>query len=304
MTIKKSRKRVVSILLILTLLLSLMPAAAFAADTAEYPEMIWLVNANDKDVMLKDGQYLATNNASEAQAAPTDGSAPASYVIWYKNGVLTLNGYNARTIDIDSAQKVTIKLIGKNYITVIPKEDADGEGIESRCNTLITADAVSGGSLLIKVDSPKHTSPSGITVIDSALTIGGYADITIIATANHPENTTDKSFGIEGRRSPVSIIDHASLDITASSPYNTTSYESCFGIYSNYTSSASDDDFLTINTDGNIKIDVSDCKAPSRSFGINSTSKVALNKFGWISIKWGGALSEQYENPRRLYHYP
>ncbi len=38
MTIKKSRKRVVSILLILTLLLSLMPAAAFAADTAEYPE--------------------------------------------------------------------------------------------------------------------------------------------------------------------------------------------------------------------------------------------------------------------------
>lgn len=183
---------------------------------------------------------------------------------------------------------MTVKLIGKNYITVIPKEYADGDGIESKCDTLITADAGSGGSLLIKVDSPKHTSPSGITVIDSALTIGGYADITIIATANHPENTTDKSFGIEGRRSPVSIIDHASLDITASSPYNTTSYESCFGIYSNYTSSASDDDFLTINTDGNIKIDVSDCKAPSRSFGINSTSKVALNKFGWISIKWGG----------------
>ena len=288
MTIKKSRKRVVSILLILTLLLSLMPAAAFAADTAEYPEMIWLVNANDKNVMLKDGQYLATNDASEAQASPTDGSAPASYVIWYKNGVLTLKGYNARNIDIHPAQKVTVKLIGKNYITVIPKEHADGEGIESKCDTLITADAVSGGSLLIKVDSPKHTYPSGITVIDSALTIGGYADITIIATANHPENSTDKSFGIEGRRSPVSIIDHASLDITASSPYNTTSYESCFGIYSNYASPTNDGDFITINTDGSIKIDVSDCKAPSKSFGISSTSKVALNKFGWISIKWGG----------------
>ena len=288
MTIKKSRKRVVSILLILTLLLSLMPAAAFAADTAEYPEMIWLVNANDENVMLKDGQYLTTNDASEAQASPTDGSAPASYVIWYKNGVLTLKGYNARNIDIHSAQKVTIKLIGKNYITVIPKEHADGEGIESKCNTLITADAVSGGSLLIKVDSPKHTYPSGITVIDRSLTIGGYADITIIATANHPENNTDVSYGIEGRRSPVSIIDHASLDITASSPYNTTSYESCFGIYSNYTSPTNDGDFITINTDGSIKIDVSDCKAPSQSHGINSTSKVALNKFGWMSIKWGG----------------
>ena len=65
MTIKKSRKRVVSILLILTLLLSLMPAAAFAADTAEYPEASNVFVDGGKSFYNPGSLYYKSGNESK-----------------------------------------------------------------------------------------------------------------------------------------------------------------------------------------------------------------------------------------------
>ena len=95
-----------SFLLSLVMLLSLLPTTAFAASYAK-------ISVND--ILLGNGQYLASNTATTANSSSTE---PSSYVAWYKNGVLTLKGYNGKSIETQgvAAGELTVKLIGSNSI--------------------------------------------------------------------------------------------------------------------------------------------------------------------------------------------
>ena len=73
-----------SFLLSLVMLLSLLPTTAFAASYAK-------ISVND--ILLEDNYYLESNSATGSNYSNTE---PSSYVAWYKNGVLTLNGYNGK----------------------------------------------------------------------------------------------------------------------------------------------------------------------------------------------------------------
>lgn len=101
------KKRRLSILLSIVMLLSLLPTTALAAAYED-------VEVNG--VTLGDGKYLASNSADTASSSSTE---PTTYVAWYKNGVLTLNRYNGKYIQVNGIPKsdLTVKLKGSNTIT-------------------------------------------------------------------------------------------------------------------------------------------------------------------------------------------
>ena len=101
------KKRRLSILLSIVMLLSLLPTTALAAAYAD-------VEVNG--VTLSDGKYLASNSTKTANNSSTE---PATYVAWYKDGVLTLNDYDGKYIQVNGALKsdLTVKLKGSNTIT-------------------------------------------------------------------------------------------------------------------------------------------------------------------------------------------
>ena len=101
-----------SFLLSLVMLLSLLPTTALAATYND-------VKVNG--VSLGDGKYLASNTATTANSSSTK---PSSYVAWYKDGTLTLNGYKGTGIVLQGAPEadLIIKLIGDNTITTTTHE--------------------------------------------------------------------------------------------------------------------------------------------------------------------------------------
>ena len=269
MTIKKSRKRVVSILLILTLLLSLMPAAAFAADYQK-------VEINGGKIKLSDGNYLANNSATDAKYSANE---PAQYVAWYKNGVLTLNNYKGSYIEVGGIPKsdLIVKLKGNNiinssYAAGITQNGGGG-------SITVTSDS-SHGKLTINVSSDKQGAVAGInnTFVSGAIkgdvTIKGYADVTIDAA-----NTKDlgKSYGIFGKT--VSVLDNANVTIKSQTPKRPADAQ-CYGIFA--------EKDVTINTNGTIKIDVTKAgTGGAHSYGISPNNyTLKLLKVEEMEITW------------------
>ena len=110
---QRTKSKLLSILLSLVMLLSLLPTTALAADYYE-------VSVNGKN--LRDGYYLESNDATSAKTGAD--TEPTPYVAWYKDGTLTLNGYNGKEIKLQGAVAgdLTIKLIGDNTITSTANE--------------------------------------------------------------------------------------------------------------------------------------------------------------------------------------
>ena len=267
MTIKKSRKRVVSILLILTLLLSLMPAAAFAADYQ---------NIEVRGVKLSDGNYLANNSATDAQYSANE---PAQYVAWYKNGVLTLNSYKGSYIEVGGATKsdLIVKLKGNN---IINSSYAGGILQNGKGGSITVTSDSSHGKLTINVSSATRDAVTGINnsfvsgAIKGDVTIKGYADVTINA-ANTKE--IGKSYGIFGKT--VSVLDNANVTIKSQTP-NRPADAQCYGIFA--------EKDVTINTNGAIKIDVTKAgTGGAHSYGINPNNfTLKLLKVEEMEIAW------------------
>ena len=244
------------------MLLSLLPTTALAATYND-------VKVNG--VSLGDGKYLASNSATDSNYSNTE---PSSYVAWYKDGTLTLNGYKGTGIVLQGAPAadLIIKLIGDNTITTTTNE-VGIQGNRAAGSITITADSGSNGNLTI--DMTHSTRPVfGINGYANSVTITGSADVKITAVATA---TDQESFGIKSSKA-VSILDSASVGITCKTPNSTSRSDTCNGIYS--------DTGVTINTDGTIQIDVHEAGDEAYSYGINSMGTLTLTKVGGMTVKW------------------
>ena len=259
------RKRITSLLLTLLMLLSLLPTTAFAASYAE-------ISVND--IKLKDNYYLKSNSATTASSSSTE---PSSYVAWYKNGVLTLKGYNGKGIETlgVAAGELTVKLIGTNSINNGSLVSDNGG------NIIVTSD--SGGTLSISKTTSGSNSAIGIeTGLSSSdktgnVTIKGSAKVTINVT--HNGTSGDKNaYGIYAKES-ITIFENASVDITCATPNNTTGGGDCNGLRAQKN--------VTINTTGTIKIDVTKAgKDNGYSFGVYAMGTTTLTKVGEMEVQW------------------
>ena len=263
------RKRMTSLLLTLVMLLSLLPTTALAAGYQD-------VGVNG--IQLRDAAYLADNSSTSATTGAN--TEPSNYVAWYKNGVLTLNGYNGKYIQVSGISKsdLTVKLKGSNTITSSYRAGIIQNGKGG--SITVTADKSSSGKLTI--DATYSYTVAGIdngTVGSDILgdvTIKGYADVTIKAKTTG-NSSSQGGYGIYAKN--AFIQDNASVNITCETP-NRTSGGLCYGIYAKEAAS--------INTAGKIKIDVTNAgTGDAHSYGINVASRsLTLTKAAEMVVEW------------------
>ena len=259
----------------LTMCLALMLGIVFASPTSTVyaegetltPYDIIYINNNP----LNNGYYLKTSDGDQLKGNPD-----TDYVAKYKDGVLTLNNFNGGYVGINPGVSgyFTINLIGDNIIT----GGQNGVFIDGEHEGRVTITSTSNGKLTINASS-SVSSVWGIACGASAMAknidvvIGGNAQVTINATSN---GENKQVHGIHARN--VTIEDNASVNITAKNTNNSTASQWVAGIFAKNN--------VTINTNGNIDIDVSVAGGDSAySYGIQ-TSNVTFPKITDMTIKW------------------
>lgn len=268
---QRTKSKILSILLSLVMLLSLLPTTALAADYED-------VKVNNET--LRDGQYLESNSADTASNSSTE---PTTYVAWYKDGVLTLNGYEGNYIQVQGATKsdLTVKLKGSNTITSSWRAGIIQNGKGG--SITVTADSSSSDRKLT-INATCSNSAAGIdngTVVNDIrgdVTIKGHADVTINATTS---GLNELSCGIYGGK--VVIEENAKAAITVKATKNTGG-GFVYGIYAK--------DNVTINTAGEITVDASEAGTGEYvySYGVNSMNTLTLTKVGGMTVKWNDNL--------------
>ena len=276
---KANKSKVLALILGLAMCLALMLGIAFASPTSTvYAEGETLtpydrIYINNKP--LNNGYYLKTSDGDQLNGNPDTG-----YVAKYKDGVLTLNNFNGGNVGINPAVSgyFTINLIGDNIITGGQNGvfiDGEHEGrvtITSNANGKLTINASSSVSSVWGIACGASVMAKNIDVV-----IGGNAQVTINATSNG-ENC--QAQGIHARN--VTIEDNASVNITAKNTNNSTASQWVAGIFAKNN--------VTINTNGNIDIDVSVAGGDSAySYGIRNCK--TMTKAGNMTIKYKKAGS-------------
>lgn len=276
---KANKSKVLALVLGLTMCILLMLGIVFASPTSTVyaegetltPYDIIYINNNP----LNNGYYLKTSDGDQLNGNPDTG-----YVAKYKDGVLTLNNFNGGNIGINPAVSgyFTINLIGDNIITGGQNGvfiDGEHEGrvtITSNANGKLTINASSSVSSVWGIACGASVMAKNIDVV-----IGGNAQVTINATSNGENCQVD---GIHARN--VTIEDNASVNIVAKNTNNSTASQWVAGIFAKNN--------VTINTNGNIDIDVSVAGGDSAySYGIRNCK--TMTKAGNMTIKYKKAGS-------------
>ena len=276
---KANKSKILALILGLTACLALMLGIVFASPTSTVyaegetltPYDIIYINNNP----LNNGYYLKTSDGDQLNGNPDTG-----YVAKYKDGVLTLNNFNGGNVGINPAVSgyFTINLIGDNIITGGQNGvfiDGEHEGrvtITSNANGKLTINASSSVSSVWGIACGASVMAKNIDVV-----IGGNAQVTINATSNGENCQVD---GIHARN--VTIEDNASVNIVAKNTNNSTASQWVAGIFAKNN--------VTINTNGNIDIDVSVAGGDSAySYGIRNCK--TMTKAGNMTIKYKKAGS-------------
>ena len=270
---KANKSKILMLVLGLTMCLALMLGIVFASPTntvyAEGETLTPYDRIYINSEALNSGWYL-DESYTQKKGNPTLG-----YVAKYNNGVLTLNNFNGGYVGINPGVSgyFTINLIGDNIIT----GGQNGVFIDGEHEGRVTITSTSNGKLTINASSAN--SVWGIACGASAMAknidvvIGGNAQVTINATSN---GENKQVHGIHARN--VTIEDNASVNITAKNTNNSTASQWVAGIFAKNN--------VTINTNGNIDIDVSVAGGDSAySYGIQ-TSNVTFPKITDMTIKW------------------
>lgn len=223
---------------------------------------------------LNSGWYL-DESYTQKKGTPT-----SDYVAKYKDGVLTLNNYHGGEIGTSAPASgyYKIDLIGENTINGGQRGvfiDTSREGrvtITSSVNGKLTINASSSVSSVWGIACGASNSVKTTDVV-----IGGNAQVTINATSNGENRQVD---GIHARN--VTIEDNASVNITAKNTNNSTASQWVAGIFAGNN--------VTINTNGNIDIDVSVAGGDSAySYGVRNGK--TMTKAGNMTIKYKKAGS-------------
>ena len=274
---KASKSKIFALLFSLIMCLAFIPSIAMASPTSTvYAEGETLtpydrIYVNDE--ALNSGWYL---NESYTQKK---GNPTSDYVAKYNNGVLTLNNYHGGGIGTSAPASgyYKIDLIGENTINGGQRSvfiDTSREGrvtITSSVNGKLTINASSAMSVWgIACGASNSVNTTDVV-------IGGNAQVTINATSNGENRQVD---GIHARN--VTIEDNASVNITAKNTNNSTESQWVSGIFAKNN--------VTINTNGNIDIDVSVAGGDSAySYGVRNGK--TMTKAGNMTIKYKKAGS-------------
>ena len=256
---KANKSKILALILGLTMCLALMLGIVFASPTSTvYAEGETLtpydrIYINNKP--LNNGYYLKTSDGDQLKGNPDNG-----YVAKYKDGVLILNNFNGGYVGINPAVSgyFTINLIGDNIIT----GGQNGVFIDGEHEGRVTITSSANGKLTINASSAESVwgIACGASVIAKNIdvVIGGNAQVTINATSNGENKQVQ---GIHARN--VTIEDNASVNIVAKNTNNSTASQWVSGIFAKNN--------VTINTNGNIDIDVSEAGGDSAfSYGIQN----------------------------------
>ena len=197
---KTTSKLIVSILLVLTLLLGVMPLSVFAMlSPTVHPDSVWVGG-----VEMEKNTYLVSGATSTTDAAPAEGG----YAHYDSDGVLTLNNYTyageGKTFDIslksviyvEATGYVTVNLVGENILTNTDNAEAyDPHGIYMKNGQLtITGD----GSLSVNAIN------NGITVQSSALIMKSGT-----LSVNAKWGITANAFYMEGGTAEITTVQQA-----------------------------------------------------------------------------------------------
>ena len=274
---KANKSKVLTLILGLTMCLALMLGIVFASPTSTvYAEGETLtpydrIYVNDE--ALNSGWYL-DESYTQKKGNPTSG-----YVAKYNNGVLTLNNYHGGDIGTSAPASgyYKIDLIGENTINGGQR----GVFIDTSREGRVTITSSVNGKLTINASSANSVWGIACGASNSVKTtdvvIGGNAQVTINATSNGENRQVD---GIHARN--VTIEDNASVNITAKNTNNSTASQWVAGIFA--------ENNVTINTNGNIDIDVSVAGGDSAySYGVRNGK--TMTKAGNMTIKYKKAGS-------------
>ncbi len=262
------KKRRLSILLSIVMLLSLLPTTALAADT--YPKANE-VSVDGGKYFAEPGCYYFKNGATACSKDPKGSNATYDPT----TGTLTLDGYNGGSIEVGGTEsKITVVLVGKNSINNGSLTSAWGGDItvtSDSSGTLSISKTTSGSNPAIGIETGYGSIPTGNVMIK------GNAKVTINMTHNGTK-TYDKSYGIYAKEN-ITISENASVDITCATPNNTTGGDYCNGLRAGKN--------VSIDTNGTIKIDVTKAgKDDGYSFGVYPMGTATLTKVGEMEVKW------------------
>ena len=274
---KANKSKILALILGLTMCIALMLGIAMASPTSTvYAEGETLtpydrIYVNDE--ALNSGWYL-DESYTQKKGNPTLG-----YVAKYNNGVLTLNNYHGGDIGTSAPASgyYKIDLIGENTINGGQR----GVFIDTSREGRVTITSSVNGKLTINASSANSVWGIACGASNSVKTtdvvIGGNAQVTINATSNGENRQVD---GIHARN--VTIEDNASVNITAKNTNNSTASQWVAGIFA--------ENNVTINTNGNIDIDVSVAGGDSAySYGVRNGK--TMTKAGNMTIKYKKAGS-------------
>lgn len=274
---KASKSKIFALLFSLIMCLAFIPSIAMASPTSTvYAEGETLtpydrIYVNDE--ALNSGWYL---NESYTQKK---GNPTSDYVAKYNNGVLTLNNYHGGGIGTSAPASgyYKIDLIGENTINGGQR----GVFIDTSREGRVTITSSVNGKLTINASSAMSVwgiaCGASNSVNTTDVVIGGNAQVTINATSNGENRQVD---GIHARN--VTIEDNASVNITAKNTNNSTESQWVSGIFAKNN--------VTINTNGNIDIDVSVAGGDSAySYGVRNGK--TMTKAGNMTIKYKKAGS-------------
>ena len=274
---KANKSKILALILGLTMCIALMLGIAMASPTSTvYAEGETLtpydrIYVNDE--ALNSGWYL-NESYTQKKGNPTLG-----YVAKYNNGVLTLNNYHGGAIGTSAPASgyYKIDLIGENTINGGQR----GVFIDTSREGRVTITSSVNGKLTINASSANSVWGIACGASNSVKTtdvvIGGNAQVTINATSNGENRQVD---GIHARN--VTIEDNASVNITAKNTNNSTASQWVAGIFA--------ENNVTINTNGNIDIDVSVAGGDSAySYGVRNGK--TMTKAGNMTIKYKKAGS-------------
>ena len=256
----------------LTMCLALMLGIVFASPTntvyAEGETLTPYDRIYINSEALNSGWYL-DESYTQKKGNPTLG-----YVAKYNNGVLTLNNYSGGEIGTSAPASgyYKIDLIGENTINGGQR----GVFIDTSREGRVTITSNANGKLTINASSANSVWGIACGASNSVKTtdvvIGGNAQVTINATSNGENRQVD---GIHARN--VTIEDNASVNITAKNTNNSTASQWVAGIFA--------ENNVTINTNGNIDIDVSVAGGDSAySYGVRNGK--TMTKAGNMTIKY------------------
>ena len=270
---KANKSKVLALILGLTMCLALMLGIAMASPTSTVyaagetltPYGRIYINNNP----LNNGYYLKTSDGDQLKGNPD-----TDYVAKYKDGVLTLNNFNGGDIGTSAPASgyFTINLIGDNIIT----GGQNGVFIDGEYEGRVTITSNANGKLTINASSANSVwgiaCGASVMAKNIDVVIGGNAQVTINATSN---GENKQAQGIHARN--VTIEDNASVNITAKNTNNSTASQWVAGIFA--------ENNVTINTNGNIDIDVSVAGGDSAySYGIRNCK--TMTKAGNMTIKY------------------